>query len=221
MHIDQSRQYMTTRQIDCPVVRLKRDPTAYGNDFTVFDRQIARFEPSVPIELRTIENRLHFAVPFRTSPQRVHKNRATWTATLITWKIIIKIGNIFRMITPEMTAPYVLGLLKCVRYETKHWLDRVPVLSGAKVSIIYGFGKITRPKISPASCNDRTIRPGRSFGPRSDARPPDRTAIERSSGNLRPHPPPEKARPYRRAGRGVQRSSPLFPADPNQYRLRP
>lgn len=50
------------------------------------------------------------------------------------------------MITPEMTAPYVLGLLKCVRYETKHWLDRVPVLSGAKVSIIYGFGKITRPK---------------------------------------------------------------------------
>lgn len=86
MHIDQSRQYMTTRQIDCPVVRLKRDPTAYGNDFTVFDRQIARFEPSVPIELRTIENRLHFAVPFRTSPQRVHKNRATWTATLITWK---------------------------------------------------------------------------------------------------------------------------------------
>lgn len=73
MHIDQSRQYMTTRQIDCPVVRLKRDPTAYGNDFTVFDRQIARFEPSVPIELRTIENRLHFAVPFRTSPQRVHK----------------------------------------------------------------------------------------------------------------------------------------------------
>lgn len=96
------------------------------------------------------------------------------------------------MITPEMTAPYVLGLLKCVRYETKHWLDRVPVLSGAKVSIIYGFGKITRPKISPASCNDRTIRPGRSFGPRSDARPPDRTAIERSSGNLRPHPPPEK-----------------------------
>ena len=50
------------------------------------------------------------------------------------------------MITPEMTAPYVLGLLKCVRYETKHWLDRVPVLSGAKVSIIYGFGKTTRPK---------------------------------------------------------------------------
>lgn len=92
------------------------------------------------------------------------------------------------MITPEMTAPYVLGLLKCVRYETKHWLDRVPVLSGAKVSIIYGFGKTTRPKISPASCNDRTIRPGRSFGPRSDARPPDRTAIERSSGNLRPIP---------------------------------
>ena len=43
------------------------------------------------------------------------------------------------MITPEMTAPYVLGLLKCVRYETKHWLDRVPVLSGAKVSIIYQF----------------------------------------------------------------------------------
>ena len=92
------------------------------------------------------------------------------------------------MITPEMTAPYVLGLLKCVRYETKHWLDRVPVLSGAKVSIIYGSARQPGQKISPASCNDRTIRPGRSFGPRSDARPPDRTAIERSSGNLRPIP---------------------------------
>lgn len=92
------------------------------------------------------------------------------------------------MITPEMTAPYVLGLLKCVRYETKHWLDRVPVLSGAKVSIIYGFGKTTRPKNFAGILQRQNDTPRQKFGPRSDARPPDRTAIERSSGNLRPIP---------------------------------
>ena len=83
------------------------------------------------------------------------------------------------MITPEMTAPYVLGLLKCVRYETKHWLDRVPVLSGAKVSIIYGFGKITRPKNFAGILQRQNDTPRQKF------------------------------------------RSALFPADPNQYRLRP
>lgn len=125
------------------------------------------------------------------------------------------------MITPEMTAPYVLGLLKCVRYETKHWLDRVPVLSGAKVSIIYGFGKTTRPKNFAGILqrqNDTPRQKFRSALRRPSTRPDGHRAFLRKPP---PHPPPEKARPYRRAGRGVQRSSPLFPADLNQYRLRP
>ena len=86
MHIDQSRQHMTTRQIDSPVVRLKRDPTAYGDDFTVFDRQIARFEPSVPIELRTLRIVFICCTVSHLAAAGAQKNRATWTATLITWK---------------------------------------------------------------------------------------------------------------------------------------
>ena len=100
------------------------------------------------------------------------------------------------MITPEMTAPYVLGLLKCVRYETKHWLDRVPVLSGAKVSIIYGFGKTTRPKNFAGILqrqNDTPRQKFRSALRRPSTRPDGHRAFLRKPP---PHPPPEKARPY-------------------------
>lgn len=106
------------------------------------------------------------------------------------------------MITPEMTAPYVLGLLKCVRYETKHWLDRVPVLSGAKVSIIYGFGKITRPKNFAGILqrqNDALRQKFRSALRRPSTRPDGHRALLRKPP---PHPPPEKARPYRKSGEG-------------------
>lgn len=65
------------------------------------------------------------------------------------------------------------------------------------------------------------MRSGRSFGPRSDARPPDRTAIERSSGNLRPIPRRKKHGLIEKRGGAFDAPSPLFPADPNQYRLRP
>ena len=94
------------------------------------------------------------------------------------------------MITPEMTAPYVLGLLKCVRYETKHWLDRVPVLSGAKVSIIYGFGKTTRPKNFAGILQRQNDTPRQKF--RSALRRPSTrpAAIGGSAGNPPPQPPP-------------------------------
>lgn len=114
------------------------------------------------------------------------------------------------MITPEMTAPYVLGLLKCVRYETKHWLDRVPVLSGAKVSIIYGFGKITRPKNFAGILqrqNDAPRQKFRSALRRPSTRPDSHRALLRKPP---PPSPPEKARPYRKTGRGVRRSLPAL-----------
>lgn len=106
------------------------------------------------------------------------------------------------MITPEMTAPYVLGLLKCVRYETKHWLDRVPVLSGAKVSIIYGFGKTTRPKNFASILqrqNDTPRQKFRSALRRPSTRPDGHRALLRKPP---PPSPPEKARPYRKSGEG-------------------
>ena len=119
------------------------------------------------------------------------------------------------MITPEMTAPYVLGLLKCVRYETKHWLDRVPVLSGAKVSIIYGFGKTTRPKkfrrhpatterYAPAEVSVRAPTPVHPTG-RPSSVPPETSApiprrkkhglIEERGGAF--NAPPRSFRPIR------------------------
>lgn len=91
------------------------------------------------------------------------------------------------MITPEMTAPYVLGLLKCVRYETKHWLDRVPVLSGAKVSIIYGFGKTTRPKNFAGILQRQNDTPRQKF--RSALRRPS-TRPDGHRALLRKPPPP-------------------------------
>ena len=94
------------------------------------------------------------------------------------------------MITPEMTAPYVLGLLKCVRYETKHWLDRVPVLSGAKVSIIYGFGKITRPKNFAGILQRQNDTPRQKF--RSALRRPS-TRPDGHRAFLRKPPPPSPA----------------------------
>ena len=124
------------------------------------------------------------------------------------------------MITPEMTAPYVLGLLKCVRYETKHWLDRVPVLSGAKVSIIYGFRQTNPAKNFAGILQRQNDTPRQKFRSALRRRPPDRTAIERSSGNLRPIPA-GKSTALSKSGEGRSTPSPLFPADLNQYRLRP
>ena len=125
------------------------------------------------------------------------------------------------MITPEMTAPYVLGLLKCVRYETKHWLDRVPVLSGAKVSIIYGFGKTTRPKNFAGILqrqNDTPRQKIRSALRRPSTRPDGHRALLRKPP---PHPRRKKHGLIEEREGAFDAPSPLFPADPNQYRLRP
>lgn len=116
------------------------------------------------------------------------------------------------MITPEMTAPYVLGLLKCVRYETKHWLDRVPVLSGAKVSIIYGFGKITRPKNFAGILQRQNDTPRQKF--RSALRRPS-TRPDGHRAFLRKPPPPSptgKSTALSKSGEGA------FNAPPRSFR---
>ena len=113
------------------------------------------------------------------------------------------------MITPEMTAPYVLGLLKCVRYETKHWLDRVPVLSGAKVSIIYGFGKITRPKNFAGILQRQNDTPRQKF--RSALRRPS-TRPDGHRAFLRKPPPPSPAGKSTALSKSGEGRSTLLPA---------
>lgn len=116
------------------------------------------------------------------------------------------------MITPEMTAPYVLGLLKCVRYETKHWLDRVPVLSGAKVSIIYGFGKITRPKNFAGILQRQNDTPRQKF--RSALRRPS-TRPDGHRAFLRKPPPPS---PRRKKHGLIEERGGAFNAPPRSFR---
>ena len=113
------------------------------------------------------------------------------------------------MITPEMTAPYVLGLLKCVRYETKHWLDRVPVLSGAKVSIIYGFGKITRPKNFAGILQRQNDTPRQKF--RSALRRPS-TRPDGHRAFLRKPPPPSPTGKSTALSKSGEGRSTLLPA---------
>ena len=113
------------------------------------------------------------------------------------------------MITPEMTAPYVLGLLKCVRYETKHWLDRVPVLSGAKVSIIYGFGKTTRPKNFAGILQRQNDTPRQKF--RSALRRPS-TRPDGHRAFLRKPPPPSPAGKSTALSKSGEGRSTLLPA---------
>ena len=113
------------------------------------------------------------------------------------------------MITREMTAPYVLGLLKCVRYETKHWLDRVPVLSGAKVSIIYGFGKTTRPKNFAGILQRQNDTPRQKF--RSALRRPS-TRPDGHRAFLRKPPPPSPAGKSTALSKSGEGRSTLLPA---------